>query len=329
MPIQPIPGIADIEAAASRMRGYAVRTPLLESTLLNSLTGGRILIKPECLQRTGSFKFRGAWNKISQLDPKAHRGGVVAYSSGNHAQGVAAAARLVGMPALIVMPADTPEIKQTNTKRLGAEVVLYDRARESRETIARRYVDERHAVLVPPFEDTDIIAGQGTAGLELAEQAEEIGVDVEAVLVCASGGGLTAGIALALEAKLPACSVYCVEPEGFDDYARSLEAGTRQQNAAASGNICDALLTPEPGETTFEINRRLLKAGIVVSEAEVKRAMRFAFETLKLVVEPGGSVALAAVLAQKIPTRDRVIGVILSGGNVDRGLFARILSETD
>ena len=329
MPIQPIPRIADIEAAATRMRGYAIRTPLVESPLLNSLTGGRILIKPECLQRTGSFKFRGAWNKISQLDPGAHRGGVVAYSSGNHAQGVAAAARLVGMPALIVMPADTPEIKPANTKRLGAEVVLYDRARESREEIARRYVDERDAVLVPPFEDTDIIAGQGTAGLELAEQAGEIGVDLDAVLVCASGGGLTAGVALALEAKLPSCSVYCVEPEGFDDYARSLEAGSRQKNAASSGNICDALLTPEPGETTFEINRRLLKAGIVVSEAEVKRAMRFAFETLKLVVEPGGSVALAAVLAQKVPTRDRAVGVILSGGNVDRGLFARILSETD
>jgi threonine dehydratase len=329
MTVQPIPGIADIEAAAQRMVGYAVRTPLIESPILNARTGGRILLKPECLQKTGSFKFRGAWNKISQLDPEHHRGGVVAYSSGNHAQGVAAAARLMGIPALIVMPLDTPQIKQTNTRTLGAEIVLYDRERESREEIAGRLAHERQAVLVPPFEDTDIIAGQGTAGLELADQAEDLGVVPDSVLVCASGGGLTAGIALALEARMPACEVYCVEPEGFDDYARSLKAGSRQRNAAASGNICDALLTQEPGETTFAINRTRLKGGIVVSEQEVKRAMRFAFETLKLVVEPGGSVALAAVLAGKIAAKDRVVGVVLSGGNVDRGLFARVLSETD
>lgn len=329
MTIQPIPGIADIEAAAARMQGFAIRTPLLESTVLNTLSKGRVLLKPECLQQTGSFKFRGAWNKISQLDPSMHRGGVVAYSSGNHAQGVAAAAKLMGIPALIVMPSDTPLIKQVNTKMLGAEVVLYDRVRDSREAIARRLAEERRAILVPPFEDTDIIAGQGTAGLELAEQAREIGALPDAVLVCASGGGLTAGVALALEAKIPNCSVYCVEPEGFDDYARSLRTGTRQKNTISSGNICDALMTVEPGETTFEINRTRLKAGIAVTEAEVKRAMRFAFETLKLVVEPGGSVALAAVLAQKLETRDRVIGVILSGGNVDMNLFAKVLNERD
>lgn len=327
MVLQPIPQIADIEAAASRISGFAVRTPLIESAALNELTGGRILLKAECLQRTGSFKFRGAWNKISQLDARAHRGGVVAYSSGNHAQGVAAAAQLKGIPALIVMPSDTPLIKQNNTKGYGAEVVLYERGRESREEIARRITDERGAVLVPPFEDTDIIAGQGTSGLEIAEQAENLGAKPDAILVSASGGGLAAGIALAAEALLPESAVYSVEPEGFDDYARSLASGRRLRNEQVSGNICDALMSQEPGETTFEINRTRLKSGLVVNEAEVKRAMRFGFETLKLVIEPGGSVALAAVLAGKIPTRGKVIVAVISGGNVDSGMFARVLSE--
>lgn len=327
--LQPIPRISDIEAAASRISGFAVRTPLIESPILNKLTEGRILLKAECLQRTGSFKFRGAWNKISQLDPKVHKGGVVAYSSGNHAQGVAAAAQIKGLPALIVMPADTPMIKQTNTKNYGAEVVLYDREREAREEIAMRLTEERGAILVPPFEDTDIIAGQGTSGLEIAEQAEELGAQPDAILVSASGGGLAAGIALAAEARLPESAVYSVEPEGFDDYARSLASGRRQRNSRVSGNICDALMSLEPGETTFEINRTRLKSGLVVSEAEVKRAMRFGFETLKLVIEPGGSVALAAVLAKKIETRGRTIVAVISGGNVDSGVFTRVLSEGD
>jgi threonine dehydratase len=327
--LQPIPRISDIEAAASRISGFAVRTPLIESPILNKLTEGRILLKAECLQRTGSFKFRGAWNKISQLDPKVHKGGVVAYSSGNHAQGVAAAAQIKGLPALIVMPADTPMIKQTNTKSYGAEVVLYDREREAREEIAIRLTEERGAILVPPFEDTDIIAGQGTSGLEIAEQAEELGVQPDAILVSASGGGLAAGIALAAEARLPESAVYSVEPEGFDDYARSLASGRRQRNSQVSGNICDALMSLEPGETTFEINRTRLKSGLVVSEAEVKRAMRFGFETLKLVIEPGGSVALAAVLAKKIETRGRTIVAVISGGNVDSSVFTRVLSEGD
>lgn len=327
--LQPIPRISDIEAAASRISGFAVRTPLIESPILNKLTEGRILLKAECLQRTGSFKFRGAWNKISQLDPKVHKGGVVAYSSGNHAQGVAAAAQIKGLPALIVMPADTPMIKQTNTKNYGAEVVLYDREREAREEIAMRLTEERGAILVPPFEDTDIIAGQGTSGLEIAEQAEELGVQPDAILVSASGGGLAAGIALAAEARLPESAVYSVEPEGFDDYARSLASGRRQRNSQVSGNICDALMSLEPGETTFEINRTRLKSGLVVSEAEVKRAMRFGFETLKLVIEPGGSVALAAVLAKKIETRGRTIVAVISGGNVDSSVFTRVLSEGD
>jgi threonine dehydratase len=327
MALQPIPDIEDIEAAANRISGFAVRTPLIESQSLNELAGGRILLKAECLQRTGSFKFRGAWNKISQLDPDVHKGGVVAYSSGNHAQGVAAAAQIKGLPAIIVMPVDTPLIKQNNTRSYGAEVVLYDRARQAREEIAMRLVAERAAVLVPPFEDTDIIAGQGTSGLEIAEQASALGARPDAILVCASGGGLAAGIALAAEARLPHSAIYSVEPEGFDDYARSLATGRRQRNTQVTGNICDALMSLEPGETTFEINRRRLKSGLVVSETEVKQAMRFGFETLKLVIEPGGSVALAAILAGKIETKGKTIVAVVSGGNVDRNVFAKVLSE--
>jgi threonine dehydratase len=327
MVLQPIPRISDIEGAAGRISGLAVRTPLIESPVLNELTGGRILLKAECLQRTGSFKFRGAWNKISQLDPLRHKGGVVAYSSGNHAQGVAAAAQIRGLPAVIVMPQDTPLIKQNNTRSYGAEVVLYDRARQSREDIAANLADERGAILVPPFEDTDIIAGQGTSGLEIAEQSEELGAEPDAILVSASGGGLAAGIALAAEARLPRSAVYSVEPEGFDDYARSLATGHRQSNSRLSGNLCDALMSREPGETTFEINRTRLRSGLVVSEAEVKRAMRFGFETLKLVIEPGGSVALAAVLSCNIETRGRTIVAVISGGNVDSEVFARVLRE--
>lgn len=319
------PNFSDIEKAAQRIAGLAVVTPVIESALLNERTGGRILVKAECLQRTGSFKFRGAWNCIAQLDPAVARGGVVAFSSGNHAQGVAAAAQIRGLPAVIVMPADTPEIKKANTRGYGAEVVTYDRARESREDIAQRLVAERRAVLVPPFEHVDVIAGQGTTGLELAKEAERRKAVLDDVLVCCSGGGLTAGIALALEALSPATRVYSVEPEEFDDTARSLKAGVRQSNARMSGSICDALLTPMPGELTFAINRPRLAGGLVVSEDEVRHAMRYAFEVLKLVIEPGGAVALAAVLAGKIATQGRVIGVIASGGNVDAGLFARIV----
>lgn len=320
-----LPDFSDVERAALRIMSHAVRTPVLESPKLNDLTGGRILIKAECLQRTGSFKFRGAWNRISKLDPAEHPGGVVAFSSGNHAQGVAAAAQIRGLPALIVMPADTPEIKKANTRGYGAEIVTYDRATEDREAIAARFVIEREAVLVPPFEHPDIIAGQGTAGLELAEQAAALGVELDDVLVCCSGGGLTAGIALAMEAKSPATRVHTVEPVGFDDYARSLRSGKIEKNPKASGSICDALLSVEPGEMTFAINRPRLAEGLVVSEAEAAEAVRFAFENLKVVVEPGGAVALAAVLAGKIPTKDRSIGVIASGGNCDADLFARIL----
>jgi len=322
-----LPDFSQIEKAAQRIQGFAVRTPVIESPRLNALAGGRVLIKAECLQRTGSFKFRGAWNLISQLDAASAPGGVVAYSSGNHAQGVAAAAQIRKLPALIVMPADTPLIKQDNTRSYGAEVVTYDRATQSREEIAERYMRERGAVMVPPFEHPDIIAGQGTAGLELAVEAAERGVALDDVLVCCSGGGLTAGVALAMQARAPGASVHSVEPAGFDDYARSLRSGRIERNPRPSGSICDALMSPSPGEMTFAINRPLLGEGLTVTDAEAAAAVRFAFEVLKIVLEPGGAVALAAVLAGKIATQRRAIGVIASGGNCDPGLYARILGK--
>jgi threonine dehydratase len=320
-----IPSIADVLQARERLKGHAVVTPLIESPTLNALSRGRVLIKAECLQRTGSFKFRGAWNCISRLAPDKAKGGVVAYSSGNHAQGVAAAAQMMKLPALIVMPEDTPEIKKANTRAYGAEIVTYNRNREDREEIANGIARERGAVIVPPFEHAEIIAGQGTSGLEAIEQAAERDARLDAVLIPAGGGGLTAGNTLAFSAKSPATEIHTVEPEGFDDHARSLKSGKRERNARASGSICDALLSPAPGELTFAINQPRLAQGLVVSEAEVKRAMVFAFEHLKLVIEPGGAVGLAAVLAGKIPTQGRSIAVIASGGNVDPAFFAEVL----
>jgi threonine dehydratase len=321
-----LPAFADIEAARGRIFGQAVVTPLLESAYLNRLAGGRIFVKAECLQRTGSFKFRGAWNCISQLDPKNNKGGVVTFSSGNHAQGVAAAAQLMGLPALIVMPADTPAIKVANTKSYGAEVVTYDRATQSREDIANRHVMERGAVLVPPFEHFDVISGQGTCGLEIAEEVHSMGIALDHMLVNCSGGGLLAGVALAFAQKSPATKLHAVEPQGFDDYARSLRSGIREKNAAASGSICDALLSMQPGEMTFAMNATRVADGLVVSEAEVKHAMRFAFEKLKLVIEPGGAVGLAAILSGKIDAHGMNIGIIASGGNVDSLQFSQILA---
>ncbi len=323
-----LPVFSDIAEARERLHGEAVVTPLLESTLLNEAMGGRILIKPECLQRTGSFKFRGAWNFISRLGEDARRGGVVAYSSGNHAQGVAAAAALRRLPAVIVMPEDTPEIKKANTRAYGAEVVVYDRASQSREEIAGAIARERGAVIVPPYEHRHIIAGQGTAGLEMAEQAAALGLTLDAVLAPASGGGLTAGLALAMAGASPNTKVHCVEPEGFDDHRRSIESGRRERNPSATGSMCDALMAQEPGELTFAINRRLVDAGFAVSEDEVRHAMRQAFSLFKVVVEPGGAVALAAVLARRIETAGRTIGIMVSGGNVDPRLYAAILNES-
>jgi threonine dehydratase len=320
------PGLAEIEAAAARLAGHAVLTPLIESPALNEHIGGRVLIKAEALQRTGSFKFRGAFNKISQIPEAARAGGVIAYSSGNHAQGVAAAARLLGIAAALVMPADAPAIKIENTKAFGADVVFYDRHREAREKVAERLLAERKATLVRPYDDPDIIAGQGTCGLEIARQAEAAGARLDAALVCCGGGGLISGTATALSSLSPGIAVYAVEPEGFDDTARSLAGGQRVTNDPAARSFCDALLAPTPGELTFSINRRLLAGGLVVSDQDVARAMNFAFRTLKLVVEPGGAVALAALLAGKFDARDKTVAITLSGGNVDPATFARAIA---
>ncbi len=322
-----LPVIADLEAARTRIAGHARRTPLLAGTPLDALTGGRILFKVETLQHTGSFKFRGAWNRLSQLDVEQRRRGVIAYSSGNHAQGVAAAARLLGVPATIVMPRDAPRTKMENTRALGATVVEFDRDRESREEIAARLAQEQAAVVVPAFDDPDIIAGQGTVGLEIAEQCAEIGVTADDVVVCCSGGGLVAGIALALESRMPGARVWTAEPAEFDDYRRSLAAGRRLRNERLSGSICDALMSPMPGELTFEINRRLLAGGVVASDEEVRAAVGWAARTLKLIVEPGGAVALASVLNGRIPTRGRTIVVVLTGGNIDASLLREILGD--
>jgi threonine dehydratase len=326
---EPPPGalrLTEIEAAAKRLSGQAVRTPLLEFPALNEQIGGRVLVKAETLQRTGSFKFRGAYNKISQIPETARPRGVVAYSSGNHAQGVAAAASLLGVPATIVMPTDAPAIKIENTRAFGADVVLYDRDSESREAVAEALLAERGATLVPPFDDPDIIAGQGTCGLEIAHQAKALNARLDAALVCCGGGGLIAGTATALAALSPQTKVYSVEPEAFDDTARSLAAGRRVGNEAAAESFCDALLAPLPGELTFAINRRLLAGGLAVSDREVADAMIFAFRVLKLVVEPGGAVALAALLAGRYQARGMTVAITLSGGNVDSDTFAQVLA---
>jgi threonine dehydratase len=319
----------DVRAAAGRIAGHARRTPLLADTPLDEITGGRILLKLETLQHTGSFKFRGAYNRLCQLDAGERRAGVVAFSSGNHAQGVAAAARLLGIPATIVMPSDAPHVKMRNTLALGASVVEYDRERESREAIAARLAAERGAVLVPSFDDPHIIAGQGTVGLEIVEQSAELGRAPDDVVVCCSGGGLVAGTALAVRAALPSARIWSAEPAGFDDYRRSLAAGERVANTPGARSICDALLAPAPGDLTFEINRRLLAGGVAADDDEVRTAIAYAARVLKLVVEPGGAVALASVLAGRLDVRGRTVAVVLSGGNIDDELLRDVLAGAD
>ncbi len=321
------PGFAEIEAAARRLAGVAEETPLLRSAALDELAGAEVLLKPEMLQRTGSFKFRGAYNRIAQLSEAERSAGVVAFSSGNHAQGVAAAAALLGTPATIVMPADAPAIKIENTRGYGAEVLCYDRYRQEREAVAAEIVAERGATLVRPYDDRDIIAGQGTCGLEIARQAEHQGGAVDLLLVCCGGGGLVSGIALAFGELSPATEIFAVEPAGFDDTARSLAAGERLGNDPEARSFCDALLAARPGAVTFEINRQRLAGGLVVSDAEVAQAMAFAFRVLKLVVEPGGAVALAALLSGKARARGKRVGVVLSGGNVDPETFCAAIGR--
>jgi threonine dehydratase len=319
--------IREIEAAAERLHGVAIRTPLLENAALNEAADGRVLLKPECLQRTGSFKIRGAYNLLSQLSPQQAQRGVVAWSSGNHAQGVACAADLLGIHAAIVMPEDAPAAKLENTRLLGGEVITYDRYTGDREAIARELATERGAELVPSYDHAHIIAGQGTVGLEIAAQCTELGVVPDQVLICCGGGGLTAGSALALSSRIPGVHIHTVEPDTFDDTARSLELGERVRVDDSARSICDALQSPMPGELTFPVVQELTGPGLSVSDDEVRDAMRFAFRHLKLVIEPGGAVALAAVLSGKLDTAGKISVVVVSGGNVDVGLFAEIQAE--
>jgi len=310
------PTIDDIRGAADQIAGLAVRTPLIESPDLTTRVGRRVLLKLETLQRTGSFKYRGAMSFLARLGPEGRARGVVAYSSGNHAQAVAAAAAHHGVPATIVMPADAPTPKKEGTRARGADIVEYDRATDDREQIAAGIADESGAAIVPPYEHPWTIAGQGTCGLEIAEQCRALGVEEPVVLIPTGGGGLTAGIALALSEDLPHAAVYTVEPAGFDDYARSLAAGDRVSVAAPTGSICDALLAPTPGAIGFEINRRLVKGGETVTDEEVLAAVRYGLDALKLVVEPGGAVGLAVALTGRAPGSGPLV-VVLSGGNAD------------
>ena len=323
-PIDPItiPSVDDIHYAAERIAGHAVRTPLLESAYLNDVVGGRLLIKAEPLQRTGSFKFRGAFNTLSQIPENERENGVVAFSSGNHAQGVACAAQLLGIPAVIVMPEDAPALKIENTRKYRAEVVLYDRYTEDRESIGAEIAAKNGSILVKPYDDPRVIAGQGTVGLEITEQ---VGANLDQVLCCVGGGGLISGVALAVNEIFPDAAIYASEPIGFDSMARSLRVGKRVGNEPGSKTICDALMPPQPGEYPFAISYELLSGGLSVSDNQVRAAMAEAFLHLKLVVEPGGVVALAAALSGLITCKDKTTAIICSGGNVDPVFFSKVL----
>lgn len=322
-----IPDIEDLYSARKLLKSVITETPLLNSPYLDTVLDAKIFIKPEMLQYTGAFKFRGAYNTLARLDEKQYPGGVVACSSGNHAQGVAEAARLCGMKATIVMPDDAPEIKVKRTQRSGAEVVSYDRNNEDRDEIAGNLCEQKNAAFVHPYNNPFVIAGQGTAGLEIAESLKQRDLMPDMVLTPCSGGGLTAGVALAIKNAWPSCELYTVEPEGFDDYARSVQNNELLRNEKLSGSICDALLTPTPGELGFEINRTRLAGGLSVTDDEVCKAMSFAFNELKLVVEPGGAVTLAAILSGKINVSGKTVVIVLSGGNVDKNLHAECLKR--
>lgn len=317
-----------IRAAALRIQGHARVTPMLTSPFLDEIAGRRVLVKAECLQHTGSFKFRGGWSAVSAMDEATRKPGVIAFSSGNHAQGVAAAATAHGAPSVVIMPQNAPKLKIDNTRALGAEVVLYDRAGgESREEVGNKIAEERGLTLIRPYDEPQVIAGQGTVGLEIAAQADELGVTSGDVIACCGGGGLTSGIALALEAEAPNMRARPAEPEGFDDTARSLETGSIQRNANETGSICDAIITPQPGNLTFPILQRLVGPGFVVSEDEVLQAMSLAFKRLKIVVEPGGAVALAAALFRPEEIEGDAVVAVCTGGNVDADVFADALKR--
>jgi threonine dehydratase len=312
-----------IRVANDRLMGHKRVTPLLSSPFLDEIAGKRVFVKPECLQHTGSFKYRGAFSAVSALPEETRAKGVIAFSSGNHAQGVALAARQHGISSVIIMPADAPKTKIDNTRALGAEVVLYDREHEDRDEIGARISRERNLTLIKPFDEPEVIAGQGTCGLEIAEQAAELGITVADVLVCCGGGGLTSGIALALEQDAPNMRVRPVEPEGFDDVCRSLISGKIERNPTTLGSLCDAIVTLSPGQLTFPIMQRLCHAGITVTEEQALHAVQLAHDRLKITVEPGGAVALAAALFHGDQITSDCLIAVASGGNVDRDVFER------
>lgn len=316
-----------IEAAQARLHGYMRVTPMLNSPFLDQRAGRRVFVKAETLQHTGSFKFRGAWSALSALDAATRQKGVLAFSSGNHAQAVALAAREHGSDAVIIMPSDAPKLKIENTGALGAEVILYDRAREDREALGARLAQERELTLIKPFDDPLVIAGQGTCGLEIAAQARVLGIQAHDVLVCCGGGGLSSGIAVALAQMAPDLSVRPVEPEGFDDVARSLKAGEIRRNATQGGSLCDAIVTPSPGDVTFPLLKTYCGGGLVVPEEDCLKAMALAFSRLKLVLEPGGAIALAAALFHPDQIEGDDVIVIASGGNVDPEVFQMALER--
>lgn len=324
-----LPTFADVQDAADRIAGEAYATPLIRSEALDAAVGGRVFLKCEPLQRTGSFKFRGAYNRLSRLDDDQRARGVVAFSSGNHAQGVAAAARLLDMPAVIVMPADAPAVKLDATRGYGAEVVTYDRFTGNREALSAAIAAERGAVVVPSFDDFHIMAGQGTVGLETARVLQAAGETADVLLCPGSGGGLMAGVALAFEALSPVTRLYVVEPAGFEDHAVSLAAGEPVTVKPPHPSLCDALLAPRPGDLTFAVNRPRLAGALAVNDEEALAAMAFAFRHLKLVLEPGGAVALAALLQGRLRLDGATAAVILSGGNVDATVFTRALATGD
>jgi threonine dehydratase len=326
-PAMNLPTHDDVLAARARLAGHIVRTPMLRHPLLDEMTGGTILLKPEPLQRTGSFKLRGATNALLQLGAAERRAGVVTHSSGNHGQATACAAATIGAKATVFMPADAPRIKVESTRRWGADVIHYDRVKDDRDALARGFVSRTGAVLVPPFDHADVIAGQGTLALELAEDAADAGLRLDTLLVNTGGGGLIAGCALAMEGASPSTHIYSVEPADWDDTARSLATGSREVNTPGGSTLCDSLLSRMPGEITFALNRSRLAGGLSVTDVEVLAAIRFAFTHLKLVVEPGGAVCLAALLAGKADARGKVVGAVISGGNVDPAVFSRALAQ--
>lgn len=321
------PTIEDVEDAARRLAGVAVHTPLLRSGAIDELVGASVWFKPECLQRTGSFKIRGAWNRISRIPDDKRKNGVIAYSSGNHAQGVAASAQRLGIPATIVMPSDAPQLKIDSTRRLGAEVRLYDRKSESREEIGAEIARSTRATLIRPYDDAYVVAGQATATLEALDDAKLQQIGFDAMICPASGGGLLAGAAIVLSSRAPGCDLLVAEPEGHDDHIKSLSAGTIQANEPGFRSIADALLAPQPGELTFPINKPRVSSGIAVSDEDIRAAMRMAFTYLKLVVEPGGAVALAALLKRSGKwSPDDAVLIMLSGGNVDADMFSTAIA---